>query len=86
MAADHFGGEGGRPLLPAPPSPVTVVLAVRQRVLDRRVHELDWGPTGRLPLLVTELPADGDPAQVRRAAPASGRVGGREGVGKRGRG
>ncbi|CAN0224213.1 unnamed protein product [Bubo scandiacus] len=36
---------------------------VRQRVLDRRVHELDWGPRRRLSLLVTELPADGDPAQ-----------------------
>ncbi|XP_075367609.1 protein mono-ADP-ribosyltransferase PARP14-like isoform X1 [Mycteria americana] len=36
---------------------------VRQRVLDRRVHELDWGPRGRLSLLVTELPAEGDPAQ-----------------------
>uniref|UniRef100_A0A8C3JQ27 Poly [ADP-ribose] polymerase n=1 Tax=Calidris pygmaea TaxID=425635 RepID=A0A8C3JQ27_9CHAR len=39
---------------------------VRQRVLERRVHELDWGPRGRLSLLVTEVPADGDPTQVRR--------------------
>ncbi|XP_050755660.1 protein mono-ADP-ribosyltransferase PARP14-like [Gymnogyps californianus] len=45
---------------------------VRQRVLDRRVHELDWGPRGRLSLLVTELPADGDPAQEL------GRAGGAE--------
>ncbi|XP_064307225.1 protein mono-ADP-ribosyltransferase PARP14 isoform X1 [Phalacrocorax carbo] len=36
---------------------------VRQRVLDRRVHELDWGPRGRLSLLVTAPPADGGPAQ-----------------------
>ncbi|XP_076199138.1 protein mono-ADP-ribosyltransferase PARP14-like isoform X3 [Aptenodytes patagonicus] len=44
---------------------------VRQRVLDRRVHELDWGPRGRLSLLVTELPADGNPVQeVGRAGGA----------------
>ncbi|KAM9629685.1 protein mono-ADP-ribosyltransferase PARP14-like isoform 2-T2 [Morphnus guianensis] len=44
---------------------------VRQRVLDRRVHELDWVPRGRLSLLVTEPPADGDPAQeVGRAGGA----------------
>ncbi|XP_054237374.1 protein mono-ADP-ribosyltransferase PARP14-like [Indicator indicator] len=36
---------------------------VRQRVLEQRVHELDWGPRKRLSLLVTELPADGDPTQ-----------------------
>ncbi|XP_074766638.1 protein mono-ADP-ribosyltransferase PARP14-like [Athene noctua] len=36
---------------------------VRQRVLDRRVHELDWGPRRRLSLLVAEMPADGGPAQ-----------------------
>ncbi|XP_042639664.1 protein mono-ADP-ribosyltransferase PARP14 [Tyto alba] len=45
---------------------------VRQRVLDRPVHELDWGPRGRLSLLVTELPADGDAAQE------AGRAGGAE--------
>ncbi|XP_074001585.1 protein mono-ADP-ribosyltransferase PARP14-like [Numenius arquata] len=45
---------------------------VRQRVLERRVHELDWGPRGRLSLLVTEVPADGDPAQE------PGRAGGAE--------
>uniref|UniRef100_A0A8B9GKG8 Poly [ADP-ribose] polymerase n=1 Tax=Amazona collaria TaxID=241587 RepID=A0A8B9GKG8_9PSIT len=39
---------------------------VRQRVLDRRVHELEWEPRGLLSLLVTELPTDGCPAQVRR--------------------
>ncbi|KAM9380258.1 protein mono-ADP-ribosyltransferase PARP14 [Phaethornis superciliosus] len=45
---------------------------VRQRVLDRRIHELEWEPRGRLSLLVTELPADGHPAQEL------GRAGGTE--------
>lgn len=36
-------------------------------MLRRPVHELEWGPGGRLSLQVTALPADGDPAQVRRA-------------------
>ncbi|KAK2532667.1 protein mono-ADP-ribosyltransferase PARP14 isoform X1 [Columba livia] len=45
---------------------------VRQRVLDRRVHELEWGQRGRLALLVTELPADGHAAQE------PGRAGGAE--------
>lgn len=49
-------------------------------MLDRRVHELDWVPRGRLSLLVTEPPADDDPAQVRReerggAGRAVGRAG-----------
>ncbi|XP_030344136.1 protein mono-ADP-ribosyltransferase PARP14 isoform X2 [Strigops habroptila] len=43
---------------------------VRQRVLDRRVHELEWEPRGQLSLLVTELLADGGPAQ--EVAPAGG--------------
>ncbi|KAM9010019.1 protein mono-ADP-ribosyltransferase PARP14 [Ara ararauna] len=43
---------------------------VRQRVLDRRVHELEWEPRGQLSLLVTELPADGCPAQ--EVAPVGG--------------
>ncbi|XP_054685116.1 protein mono-ADP-ribosyltransferase PARP14-like isoform X2 [Grus americana] len=48
---------------------------VRQRVLARRVHELDWGPRGRLSLLVTELSADGDAAQeVGRAGGAEAPV------------
>ncbi|XP_075613237.1 protein mono-ADP-ribosyltransferase PARP14 isoform X2 [Balearica regulorum gibbericeps] len=48
---------------------------VRQRVLDRRVHELDWGPRGRLSLLVTELSAGGDAAQeVGRAGGAAAPV------------
>lgn len=69
-------GSGGWP----PPSPHRCVLcAVRQRVLDRRVHELEWGQRGRLALLVTELPADGHAAQVRRGP------GGEGGVGERGR-
>lgn len=37
-------------------------------MLDRQGHELDWGPRGRLSLLVTEPPADGHAGQVRRAA------------------
>ncbi|XP_051643668.1 protein mono-ADP-ribosyltransferase PARP14 [Manacus candei] len=45
---------------------------VRQRVLDRRVHELEWGPGGRLSLQVTALPAGGDSAQEE------GRAGGDE--------
>ncbi|OPJ79795.1 poly [ADP-ribose] polymerase 14 [Patagioenas fasciata monilis] len=45
---------------------------VRQRVLDRRVHELEWGQRGRLALLVTELPADGQAGQE------PGRAGGAE--------
>lgn len=61
------------------PSPVPVVLAVRRRVLDRRLHELDCGPRGRLSLLVTELPEDGDPAQVRRAGRGGQGAGGRVG-------
>ncbi|XP_027750895.1 protein mono-ADP-ribosyltransferase PARP14 [Empidonax traillii] len=36
---------------------------VRQRVLDRRVHELRWGPGGPLSLEVTALPAGDDAAQ-----------------------
>ncbi|KAM6398598.1 protein mono-ADP-ribosyltransferase PARP14 [Pluvialis apricaria] len=48
---------------------------VRRRVLDRRLHELECGPGGRLSLLVTELPADGDPAQaVGRAGGAAAAV------------
>ncbi|XP_033917927.1 protein mono-ADP-ribosyltransferase PARP14 isoform X2 [Melopsittacus undulatus] len=43
---------------------------VRQRVLDRRVHELEWEPRGQLSLLVTELPADG--CQEQEVAPAGG--------------
>lgn len=52
----------------APPLTLTVccVLAVRQRVLDRPGHELDLGARGRLSLLVTEPPVDGDLLQVRR--------------------
>ncbi|XP_074450148.1 protein mono-ADP-ribosyltransferase PARP14-like isoform X2 [Larus michahellis] len=45
---------------------------VRRRVLERRVHEVDCGPGGRLSLLVTEVPADGDPPQE------PGRAGGAE--------
>ncbi|XP_054029467.1 protein mono-ADP-ribosyltransferase PARP14 [Dryobates pubescens] len=43
---------------------------VRQRVLEQRVHELEWGPRKRLSLVVTELPVDGDPAQ--EIGPAGG--------------
>lgn len=39
-------------------------------MLDRRVHELEWEPRGQLSLLVTELLADGGPAQ--EVAPAGG--------------
>ncbi|XP_030310267.1 protein mono-ADP-ribosyltransferase PARP14 isoform X2 [Calypte anna] len=45
---------------------------VRQRVLDRGIHELEWEHKGRLSLLVTELPAGGQPAQEL------GRAGGTE--------
>ncbi|XP_037254015.1 protein mono-ADP-ribosyltransferase PARP14-like isoform X2 [Falco rusticolus] len=57
---------GGECELRAGPGHLLVCFAhpeVRRRVLDRRVHELDWGPRGRLSLLVTELPAGGGPAQ-----------------------
>ncbi|XP_059676359.1 protein mono-ADP-ribosyltransferase PARP14 [Gavia stellata] len=57
---------GGECELRAGPDHLLVCFAhpeVRQRVLQRRVHEFDWGPKGRLSLLVTELPADGDAAQ-----------------------
>uniref|UniRef100_A0A8C6ZNN5 PAR14-like first RRM domain-containing protein n=1 Tax=Nothoprocta perdicaria TaxID=30464 RepID=A0A8C6ZNN5_NOTPE len=70
---------GGECELRAGPAPGSLLLCfarrdVRQRVLDRRSHELDWGPGGRLALLVTEPPAGGDAAQVRRAAVAGREV------------
>ncbi|XP_065527448.1 protein mono-ADP-ribosyltransferase PARP14 isoform X2 [Lathamus discolor] len=42
----------------------------RQRVLDRRVHELEWEPRGQLSLVVAELPPDG--CQAQEVAPAGG--------------
>ncbi|XP_069717592.1 protein mono-ADP-ribosyltransferase PARP14 isoform X2 [Phaenicophaeus curvirostris] len=59
---------GGECELRAGPGPGSVLVCfaqpeVRQRVLDRRLHELEWGPRGRLSLLVTEPPDDEDAAQ-----------------------
>ncbi|XP_062434814.1 protein mono-ADP-ribosyltransferase PARP14-like [Rhea pennata] len=52
---------GGECELRAGPAPGHLLVCfahrdVRQRVLDRGTHELDWGPRGRLVLLVTEVP------------------------------
>lgn len=54
-------------------------------MLSRPVHELVWASGGRLSLQVTALPADGDPAQVRRAQVRGARVraGGGETAGDR---
>ncbi|XP_053925815.1 protein mono-ADP-ribosyltransferase PARP14 isoform X2 [Cuculus canorus] len=49
---------------------------VRQRVLDRRIHELEWGPQGRLSLLVTEPPTDEDAAPDEDTAQELGPAGG----------
>ncbi|XP_064370733.1 protein mono-ADP-ribosyltransferase PARP14 isoform X2 [Dromaius novaehollandiae] len=67
---------GGECELRAAPAPGHLLVCfarrdVRQRVLDRETHELDWGPRGKLVLLVTEVPAGGDPAQEAGAASAA---------------
>ncbi|XP_061860494.1 protein mono-ADP-ribosyltransferase PARP14 isoform X2 [Colius striatus] len=68
---------GGECELRAGPSPGHLLICfsrpeVRQRVLERQCHELDWEPRGRLSLLVTELSAGaGGPAEeAGRAAGA----------------
>ncbi|XP_038038196.2 protein mono-ADP-ribosyltransferase PARP14 isoform X1 [Anas platyrhynchos] len=59
----HKRSGGGECELQGGPGHLLVCFAhpdVRQRVLDRPGHELDLGARGRLSLLVTEPPVDGD--------------------------
>lgn len=65
---------------------VRAVSAVSRRVLDRPAHELEWGPRGKLSLLVTALPEEEDsrspqepPAEPE--APGKRRGGGRRSLG-----